>query len=99
MAKFHIIITNNETGEIEFERDTNAIIAGVDVGDRVTGVCRTACDDNTLAATCFAARKRPSTTAWKTSPQCRDCSRNTSRNTKKKQENAENLTEKEIYQL
>lgn len=57
MAKFHLIITNNETGEIEFEHDTNAIIAGVDVGDRVTGVCRTACDANTLAATCFAARK------------------------------------------
>jgi hypothetical protein len=56
MAKFHLIITNNETGEIMCEHDSDAIIAGINTGDRVSSICQTACDDNTLAATCFAAR-------------------------------------------
>lgn len=57
MAKFHVIITNKETGEIMCEHDSDAIIAGIDAGDRVACICHIDCNDNTLAATCFAARE------------------------------------------
>jgi len=36
MAKFHITITDNETGEAIRDHDINGIIAGIDLDDNVS---------------------------------------------------------------
>ena len=55
MKKFHLTITNNITGEIEKELDTNAIIGAVDDGDGTCVICKTGCGPIALAATCAGA--------------------------------------------
>ena len=55
MKKFHLTITNNETGEIERELDTNAIIGSADDGDGTAIFCYTRCGLVELAATCAGA--------------------------------------------
>lgn len=95
MAKFHIIITNNETGEVMREHDSDAIIAGIDAGDRVACICHIDCDDNTLAATCFAAREAIDAGLEDEPAVQRLFKEYIKKYAKKKQENAEILTEKE----
>lgn len=50
MGKFHIVITDNETGETKCEYDTNAIVAGVDTEGSVHGINCTHCKPTTLAS-------------------------------------------------
>ena len=48
MEKFHITITNNETGETVRDHDTNAILAVVDHGEQTGSLLLTACDVDTM---------------------------------------------------
>lgn len=48
MKKFHITITNNETGETLRDHDTNAIAAIVDCGDSTGTTLLTECDTDTM---------------------------------------------------
>lgn len=56
MEKFHITITDNETGETIRDYDINSIIAGIDLGDTVSAcvICEGTPSD--LAHTAFAAK-------------------------------------------
>ena len=56
-AAYHITITNNTTGEVEYDADTNAILGAFDMGDRATGVCMTAADAITCATVLDSARE------------------------------------------
>jgi hypothetical protein len=38
MAKFHITITNNETGAVERDLDVYGIVAGLDLGDKTVSM-------------------------------------------------------------
>lgn len=51
MAKFHITIKNNETGEIMHDIDTKAIIGAFDSQDKTECIAVTECDPMTLAST------------------------------------------------
>lgn len=57
MKKFHLTITNNITGEIEKELDTDAIIGAADDGAGTCVICVTGCKLVELAATCAGALK------------------------------------------
>ena len=50
MEKFHIVITDNETGETRCEYDTNAIVAAIDTKEAVHGINCTHCTAPTLAS-------------------------------------------------
>lgn len=49
--KFHITITNNETGETLHDEDACAIIAGVNEGDRTGSIIMTDCGPEDLVET------------------------------------------------
>lgn len=55
MKKFHLTITNNITGEIEKELDTDAIIGAMNTDESTCGVCLADCNLIDLAATCAGA--------------------------------------------
>lgn len=55
MAKFHLIIIDNETGEDLADQDINGIIAGLDSGERVTTVGILHGNDADIAQTAWAA--------------------------------------------
>lgn len=66
MEKFHITITENETGKTLIDTDTAAIIGAHDHDDLGTAVFSfTGCNSSTLAATCAAAKKAANKTALK----------------------------------
>lgn len=48
MKKFHITITNNETGETIRDHDTDAILAVVDHGDQTGTIALVECDTETI---------------------------------------------------
>lgn len=50
MEKFHIVVTDNETGETKFEYDTDAIIAGIDTKETTHGINCVHCKAPTLAS-------------------------------------------------
>jgi hypothetical protein len=50
MGKYHIIITNNETGQVLADTDTDAIIGAFTEGEGTRSVCYTNCDMAELAA-------------------------------------------------
>lgn len=50
MEKFHIVITDNETGETKCEYDTDAIIAGVDTKEVTHGINCVHCKAPVLAS-------------------------------------------------
>ncbi len=50
MEKFHIVITDNETGETKCDYDTDAIIAGVDTKEFTHGICCIHCKAPVLAS-------------------------------------------------
>jgi hypothetical protein len=50
MGKFHITITNNETGKVLSDTDTDAIIGAFTEGEGTRSVCYTECDTAELAA-------------------------------------------------
>jgi hypothetical protein len=56
-AAYHITITNNTTGKVEWDADTNAILGAFDMGDRANGVCMTAADAITCATVLDSARE------------------------------------------
>ena len=56
-AAYHITITNNTTGKVEWDADTNAILGAFDMGDRATGVCMAAADTITCAVVLNSARE------------------------------------------
>lgn len=49
MEKFHIVITDNETGETRCEYDTNVIVAAIDTKEAVHGINCIHCTVPTLA--------------------------------------------------
>lgn len=51
MAKFHITIKDNETGEILHDSDTKAIIGAFDSQDKTECIATIACNPMTLAST------------------------------------------------
>lgn len=48
MKKYHITITDNETGETLRDHDTDAILAAISKGDYIGQAILTECDSNTL---------------------------------------------------
>lgn len=50
MEKFHIVITDNETGETKCEYDTDAIIAGIDTKEVTHGIKCVHCKAPVLAS-------------------------------------------------
>lgn len=56
--KYHIIITDIETGETIREFNTNAIIAGVHEEEHFASIVLTDCDAITLLNTIQATKKR-----------------------------------------
>lgn len=50
MRKFHVVITDNETGEVHCDTHTDAIMAGIDQGETVRGLNLTSCDAFTMAS-------------------------------------------------
>lgn len=57
MKHYHLTITDNATGEIMREIDTDAIIGAADDGDGTAIFCITRCGLVELAATCTGALK------------------------------------------
>ena len=57
MEKWHITITDNETGEKQVDIDTSAIIAGMDDNDGTRCVYMTHCNVLTHAATICVVQK------------------------------------------
>lgn len=57
MAKFHVTITDNETGEVIHDADSGAIIAGIDAGDGTVSIGKASCDSFSLAAAILCAKK------------------------------------------
>jgi hypothetical protein len=55
--KFHITIKDNETGEILHDRDCNAIIAGLNDGEKSTSVVLTQCNGKDLVYCAKATQK------------------------------------------
>jgi hypothetical protein len=55
MGKYHIIITNNETGQVLEDTDTDAIIGAFIEGEGTRSVCFLACNTPELAATLTSA--------------------------------------------
>ena len=51
MAKFHITIKNNETGEIMHDSDTKAILGAFDSQDKTECIAALECNPVTLAST------------------------------------------------
>lgn len=56
MKKWHITITENETGNTTLDIDTNAIIAAIDENEGTRALCMTRCDPITLAAALHSAQ-------------------------------------------
>lgn len=54
--KFHIIITDTETGKVVHEADTNAIIGGYKTEGGSDSICVASCDDFDLSCSIVAAR-------------------------------------------
>ena len=50
MEKFHIVITDNETGETRCEYDTNAIVAAINTKETLHGINCIHCTALTLAS-------------------------------------------------
>ncbi len=48
--KYKVTITNNETNEIVFERDVNAMIAGLAAGDEASSILLKGTHDEMLVA-------------------------------------------------
>lgn len=57
MKKFHITITNNDTGEAIHDHDTNAIIGAVALDETVRGITLANCTAVEMANTISAAQK------------------------------------------
>ena len=55
--KLHITITDNETGNVIHEADTNAVIAGCKTEEGAAAICSVKCDDIELASAIFAAEE------------------------------------------
>lgn len=53
--RFHVTITDNETGAALFDENACAIIAGINVGERSSQLTISACDGFALASTLAAA--------------------------------------------
>ena len=54
--KMHITITNNETGEVIAEHDTNAIVAGIDLENGTRSLVKANCDPIAFACALHAAQ-------------------------------------------
>lgn len=57
MKRFHITITDNETGETIYDTDTTAIIGGFENGDKTNTLVFTDCDFVDIACTLTAAKQ------------------------------------------
>lgn len=55
MGKYHITITNNETGKVLADTNSDAIIGAFTEGEGTRSVCYTECDAAELAATLTGA--------------------------------------------
>lgn len=55
--KYHITITDNETGEILHDHDTNLVIGAIGVEDGVNSLCITNCSGLRLLTGLVAAKK------------------------------------------
>ncbi len=55
MMRFHVMIKDNETGEVLLETGSNAIIAAVDAEETVRQIVHTDCDILTAALTAMGA--------------------------------------------
>ena len=57
MKRFHVTITDNETGEVIHDKDTTAIIGGFENGDKTTMLVFTDCNFVDIACTLTAAKQ------------------------------------------
>ena len=57
MKKFHITITDNETGEVLVDQDTSAIIGALDNDESTRNIAYTCCNTIDLAATAAGAKQ------------------------------------------